>query len=628
MKIRRAISLSLAALMLSASFAGCAEKSETAKSEMKVVANSDSISTTVTQEQMPEEKLQSALVNLEYSMLSAAMASDEYVVTRTDMYRNRPYLGDLDGDSQNELVYGNGGMNALFDIDNQRVLSSFFAQGGVMYIDKDGLLWNTQGYSGPVRDNENQSQTISTFCKWTYGEWKQILSRKTVSVYGGGVVETGYMYVDGDRVMTQEEFDSYGFVPLESGSFDYTIYDFDVKYKNHLIAEFINTLSGYYNISSYDVTGTNGEEKIIVVSNAIDNWYSEYCSRVDEAYETLDYWKFEDSRSVVIVVSSDDKKVTFKSCGYCGNLSSSNIEIKDCYIKVGNCYVTTHANFNSFDCLSDSNKTQWFEGFKEYLSNLGYSKIIFKIADISEQKGDELICVAEYDGVLQMLVFALSNGIPVEIYSASLSNDACYFVEYNGALYLLVYHHRVSTTSGGDTQYNYSCDVIRFGENCERISIFEEDLSYYNNDKDATEAANFFAKLNEYLTSNLVVIYDPFVLTGKQWLSESEIDFGETPEQTVFPEENNSDKTRIGFVEVDTNSWLNFREGAGTNYSKVLVDPANPDSFIKLAKGTPVTILDEVTTKDSKNPLWYKIQINFGDKTFVGYSSATYIKAE
>lgn len=628
MKFRRVISLSLAALMLSVSLAGCGKNSEATQSKEKAKESENPV---VVQEQMPDKELQSALVNLEYSMLCASMASNEYVDTKNQDNKNKAYIGDIDADGRTELMYGNNGSNLQLDIENTREMTTFWGQGGgCVYLDKDGVLWNTYNMSGPADESETLWEICERFHKWTDGEWKEILARSTTeNLLNGEVVETSYLLYDGDRAMTQEEFDNFGFVPLENSPFDYTTYKFDVKYKDHLVSEFINTLSGYYNVSSYDITGTNGEEKVIVVHDSVSGWYNEYCSKVDEAYRSFMYeWKLEDSRSAVIVVSADGENVTFKSFGYYGNLSSSDIEIKDYYIKVGNSFVTTHASFKSFDDLSDSNKEQWFEGFKEYLSTFGYSKIIFKMADVSKQKGNELICIAELDGTVNMWIYSFENGIPVQIYENSLSSNACYFVEYDGSLCILSYYHNVDTTMGGDVRYSYSYHVVSFDENGDYKSISEEYLDYYNNDKDATKAAEFFAKLNEYLTSNLVVIYDPFVLTGKQWLSESEIDFGETPAQTVFPEENNSDKTRIGFVEVDSNSWLNFREGAGTNYSKVLVDVAKPDSFIKLAKGTPVTILDEVTTSDSKNPLWYKIQVDFGDNTLVGYSSATYIRTQ
>ena len=73
-------------------------------------------------------------------------------------------------------------------------------------------------------------------------------------------------------------------------------------------------------------------------------------------------------------------------------------------------------------------------------------------------------------------------------------------------------------------------------------------------------------------------------------------------------------------------SWLHLRVGPGTNYDKVLTNPDDPNSFVRQALGSPVTILETVETDDPENPVWVKIRITYQDTEIVGYSSKTYIR--
>ena len=83
----------------------------------------------------------------------------------------------------------------------------------------------------------------------------------------------------------------------------------------------------------------------------------------------------------------------------------------------------------------------------------------------------------------------------------------------------------------------------------------------------------------------------------------------------------------MGFVQInDPSSWLNLRQGPGTNYPQVLMDESDPNSFIKQALGAPVTVLETVETGDVANPVWVKVRISYGDREYVGYSSKSYIR--
>ena len=83
----------------------------------------------------------------------------------------------------------------------------------------------------------------------------------------------------------------------------------------------------------------------------------------------------------------------------------------------------------------------------------------------------------------------------------------------------------------------------------------------------------------------------------------------------------------MGFVQIaDPASWLNLREGPGTEYDRVLLDSSDPDSFVRQALGSPVTVLETIETGDPENPVWLKIRITYGDREIIGYSSKTYIR--
>lgn len=282
------------------------------------------------------------------------------------------------------------------------------------------------------------------------------------------------------------------------------------------------------------------------------------------------------------------------------------------------------------DAITDEQKDMVFGMLRDYLLKLGFEDAIFKIVDISDSEGSEIICLLKMNDKWSLYVLRLELGKPVEVERRELTdeNTAYYLVSHDDTTYMLEYTQSIEATDDNNVKYDYSYKLYRFGTGDDMKVEDEDYLSYTNEDEDATNASEFFSSLSNYLNFDVIVIYDPFVLTGQQWISDDEIDEGQRPQQTIETEEGVEEQKRIGFVEVDADSWLNFRVGAGIKNDKVLVDPKNPESFIKLAKGTPVTILEEVEIEDRENPLWYKIQINYGDSTLTGYSSATYIRCE
>ena len=632
MRFRTGLSIILATLtVMSAVLCGCSKRPE---SEQEPKVDTIGPATTVSSEEMSDDELQDALLRLEYSMLSSALSrDDDFENENHTEFINRTYIGDIDSDGRTEMIYGDSCVNILLNVDdNRRQAESFFAQGGKMYLDKDGVLWNTSILTGPSNDDPRKMIAKQRYYKWTDDKWTEVFH----CFYEVGQDEgTEYEYYINDTPMTQEEYDAYGFVEYPYPFEKHSACTFDVKYKDCLVRELEIYLSKEYDVFSFeaDVKDKNLKKKVIVARSVFGNWYHKLYENKEYAPNYLDELELDKTRSVVFVIDSDDKNVTFTTYGYLGYISNTNYgEISKHYIKIGGSQVFTLMPVDTLESLSKAERAEVLIAVKGHLAEYGYNRVFVKVVDVSEFEGSEILCFGQKEFEWNLLIYRFADGVLKLIENNNYfaeNNHAYFMLEYNGLPAILRYYHKVGTTFGGDVYYDYSYDIFRFSSEDTKMILADDELHYTNEDKDATLAAKFFEGLNKYLTFDIVVIYDPFVLTGQQWIPETEIDLGERPQQTVFVEnEGEETKTRIGFVEVDTNSWLNFREGAGTDKAKVLVDPANPESFIKLAKGTPVTIIEEITVNDKENPLWYKIQINYGDKTLMGYSSATYIRTQ
>ena len=122
------------------------------------------------------------------------------------------------------------------------------------------------------------------------------------------------------------------------------------------------------------------------------------------------------------------------------------------------------------------------------------------------------------------------------------------------------------------------------------------------------------------------MIRDPYALTGQVWVPSSAVAYGVPQEESA---DDQQEAGTLGFVQIqDPSSWLHLREGPGTEYAKVLLDPADPESYVRQALGSPVTVLETIETGDRENPVWVKIRIRYSDRELIGYSSKTYIRMQ
>lgn len=83
----------------------------------------------------------------------------------------------------------------------------------------------------------------------------------------------------------------------------------------------------------------------------------------------------------------------------------------------------------------------------------------------------------------------------------------------------------------------------------------------------------------------------------------------------------NAQEQQKGVVNENAPNGLNVRTGAGTTYDKLTYNGAS----VKIAMGTEVVILDEVTVNNVSNPRWYEIEFTYENAKLQGFVSASYI---
>lgn len=255
----------------------------------------------------------------------------------------------------------------------------------------------------------------------------------------------------------------------------------------------------------------------------------------------------------------------------------------------------------------------------------GYKNIVIKHVDLGDSSTDELLCLCQRDDVWYLIIYIVVNGEPVQKNTVKLDGQACYLTEHDGSTYLLTYQQNVSG-DGSNTYHSYSYELFRLNGDGNTVVVEEDSTGYYSSDTGAQNVATFFERLNKYLVK-IIVIYDPFKLTGRTFMEQKEASFGQVPQEPE-PEQSEPqpepEKVQMGFVQIqDPNSWLNLREGPGLNYECVRMDPNDPGSIVRQALGSPVTVLEEVQSADGA---WFKIRIIYQDREIVGYSYKAYIR--
>lgn len=269
------------------------------------------------------------------------------------------------------------------------------------------------------------------------------------------------------------------------------------------------------------------------------------------------------------------------------------------------------------------------ESYSAYLSESGYKSIYYYCADVCDADGEEVIFVYfDKNDKVFVRVLTFIGGKAHFIYENLFDVHATYIIEKDGVKHLLEYSQVMGNSKNNYTaSYHYS--VFRFNESYIPISSESEDteVSFENITE---ENESFFAAFNNYL-KDAFVIADPYELTGYKSLSQSVGMSTHENENSQNSSEkylyiSNCSTSKQGVVNVPETTHLNFRKGPSVDYPKILINPADSESFVRQLKGSVVTVINTVNTVgDEENPVWLQIQIKYNDLTLEGYSSQSWI---
>lgn len=614
------------------------------------------------QEQMPQEELNRALSDIDLAVLCAGLSTNQrleqmenpFLVTTTQVV-----CADYDQDGFQEVLLGRHN-HITFSNDSQRVADFTFAQSSpVYYTDHAGNIYrcSTMGDGFDVEVDGKPAWTehmYGYYGKWNAGQWEEAYS------YGGTVTAVEYTNENGETVWevvednvdanlqgrscTKAELDAHfeeiGMREIIGQPAAHTSYSYNVIYRDSLLEAldgyFSQNYSGYSQMLRQDIDGDGIEEALFFLPDFEMTWYdalqcSDQYSEIRDAQEQFQNAFSDDYNHTGVVIVKEDWGVLTVSA-YCLLQTVSPYEGMDIRVENGYLWIDGTCSYlgGRFADISGENVPAELFG---YLSEYGYENHFLRMVDVSDYDGDEYMCICRRNGTWYIIIFVIIHGDPVVLYGNTLGENGVYLTEYEGKQCLLNYYQSVYTMNGEMiTNYNYSVDRPRLGGSPQSLDFAH--VNYSDKDKDATAVSAFFDKLNRYLIK-IIVIRDPFRLAGRMWMDPAEVQHGTAPQEepqkepqdTQQPEEKPAQEAVMGFVQIeDPASWLHLRVGPGVEYDKVLMDPSDPDSFVRQALGSPVTVLETVETGDPENPVWLKIRISYADREIVGYSSKNYIR--
>lgn len=654
----RMTSLLLALLLLT----GCAHVEKNT-----VIAEQATTETTVPEEtlpaqiEMPQEELEKALVTIDMSVLCAGFEANQqreilespYGVTQAQVIRS-----DYDQDGYQDVLLGR--MNHLtFSLSPQRSVDYAFTQTSpVYYTDNDGNLYSRSGL-GDGFDIEVDGKPAWVehmniwYKQWKNDSWENLYSYKGTITY---VDETGS---DGETIAREVEntvvadicgttgtkaeldahFASIGMREIYSRPADYVRNEYSLAYQDSLLAGmhtyFAENYPGYTQMLRQDIDNDGIEEAVFLLPDFEDTWY--------HSLRTVDEFN-----------SIQDAQNWFKSA-FSDQYNHTGVVIADA--EGGKLTITAHCALQYFSAyegmtLQAENGRLWLDGspvylngrfgglqssdvpsaLVSYLSDYGYADCFFRTVDVSDFDGDEFMCICNRDSKWYIFIIVIKNGNPITLYCNSLNDStAVYLTEYKDKQCLLTYCQTVYE-QGSDTVNQYDFNVLRINAGGKTNTLDSSYIYYTDKDQDATAVSKFFEKLKVHLIK-IIVIRDPYKLTGTMWMDPAEAQHGTVPQEDPQPsdpqqpKQENTQEPIMGFVHIqDPSSWLHLRVGPGLEYDKVLMDPSDPDSYVRQALGSPVTVLETIETDDPEHPVWLKIRISYADREIVGYSSKTYIR--
>lgn len=585
----------------------------------------------VKQEKMADEELARTLERIEYSALISALNADSYL----SEWHHQAYIGDADGDGTQELVYGNDLSALLFNEDDAKAYT-IFGQGGEFLTDDNGIFYATCIFTGPEYSGNEEIgwSSCNRYECWNGSEFVTAYRECNIDYYDESKSDLDYwLHGDVDEELTQDELDALNFAPAGTKPNELTSYSFDARFREHVTEVLTEKLTQRYPYSTCvqkDINGDGKEETLITIPEILLPWTQSLADDnpvwTEQSYQLkYNITDMERGHTALLVISTQGETTTVTSYGISENImyDASDIEFYNNYFILGGYTSYIPSDNLTLSSLSENDRKAVLTAINNHFISRGYVNVIYKTADVSDLPGEEILCFVQQEHGLYVYVISLSGNSITLISKENIDIYSYYLTEYNNKTHIFTY--RQSATNEADPTYSYYYSIYRFDSNNQKAYADEQSISYKASESDATNVSSFFKLMNAYFEQKIIVLHDVYLLMGSEWMSNDQVDLG-TPPQNNTSTESGTEEGQLGFVQVYPDSWLHLRVGPGTQYDKVLLDPNNPDSFIRQALGTPVTILEEIETDDPENPVWVKIRIYYDSTEFIGYSSKKYIR--
>lgn len=271
-------------------------------------------------------------------------------------------------------------------------------------------------------------------------------------------------------------------------------------------------------------------------------------------------------------------------------------------------------------------KTKLETQLKDYvksIQNAGADDVRVRLCALTESsETDAVICYQLGDRYVVEFCSVVDDRFSIVLRHDTARSPGAFLLTNEGDHYsVFTYNQEIAD----DNLVDYSFNTVSFDRKF-RISEIDGQAISVNTTENVSLKVNQFFKAVSDKISNATVCYDPYKLTGYMlMLNFNELGIGEDEEPYVII--TNCSTSKSGYVMIDdADTWLNLREGPSKDFDRVLMNPKDKKSFVKQALFSPITVLEPVNTYDSKNPIWLKIEINYMNKTLVGYSSQRYIE--
>ncbi len=604
---------------------------------------------------MPQQELAWALDYLEYTGVAAILELDGSTRALQAAPRFSPdqtvFIADLDGDGLPELAFGH--TLGMMDRGNSREYLHEFAQSGFTYFeDKNGIIyrcsgvgagswsfdWDDPGMPGPgwnppLPESGNPADWYCYYADYdtfypgnahhfSYdwevlhelvqdGENYRALEEPYYADYTL-TTQDGTVYKNDEA---NQRLDSLALQEIQTTARDCLTADYSDAYAQSLLdavdARFSSDYSGYQGARQADVDADGEMETLFVVSHYLEPWRNNVHTPtrdypVEMEHTTLN---LNGDYTVLLIADQAGGKIQFQALAAGGLHSHGDVSVSSRYLTVGSgIYLLPGSGSSGADSES-------CQALSRYLAQFGYTDSYFLLADLCDEPGQEMVAYCHKDGVWYVVIIVIRQGAPEILSVENATDKAFYLIEDGGKTYLMSYAQGINTWNS--TPY-YSYQAYRFTAKGGMDYLGNGHVTVAHDGSNAYETAQFQQKFQGLLVK-VIVIYDPFAITGSRYPAGAQVAFGEIAQE--------QETGKVGYVQLnDPSTWLHLREGPGTQYPRVLIDPSDPESFIRQAHGSAVTILETIETGDPENPVWVKIRIRYAGQDIIGYSSKTFIR--